>query len=100
MTPTTIRGTWKTTFLNEGTDERPLEVEFSGQVSGTSKTGEKRVSIAFKGETPYLFPANQKPYWLLKDGPNRMTIHVPIFEVFGRNSNQVMCELREVDPAR
>jgi hypothetical protein len=100
FTPTTIRGTWRTTFLNEGTDERPLEVEFSGQVSGTSKTGEKRISIAFKGETPYLFPANQKPYWLLKDGPNGMTIHVPIFEVFGRNSNQVMCELREVDPAR
>jgi hypothetical protein len=100
LTPTTIRGTWKTSFLHEGADERPLVVEFSGQVSGTSKAGEKRVSIAFKGETPYLFPANQKPYWLLKDGPSGMSIHVPVFEVFGRNSNQVMYELREVDLAK
>jgi hypothetical protein len=96
LTPTTIRGTWKTTYIPEQADERPLVVEFSGQVTGTSKTSETRLSITFKGETPYLFPDNQKPYWLLKEGLSGISIRVPVFEVVGRNSNQVMCELREI----
>lgn len=96
LTPTTIRGTWKTTYIPEQADERPLVVEFSGQVTGTSKASETRLSIAFKGEPPDLFPNNQKPYWLLKEGPSGINIRVPFFEVVGRNSNQVMCELREI----
>ena len=94
--PTSVQGIWKTSFLPAEPDEKPVISEFSGQVTGTTKSGEKRFSISFKGDVPYLFPVNQKPYWLIKDGPKGTSIRVTAFEVVGRNSEQVTWDLREV----
>ncbi len=97
LSPTGVKGVWKTVYLPVQPDEQPEIREFSGQITGTAKSGEKRFSITFKGDAPYLFPANQKPYWLIKDGPGGATIRVAAFEVVGRNSDQVTWNLREVE---
>lgn len=98
LSPTGVKGIWKTSSLPAAPDDKPEILEFSGQVTGTAKSGEKRFSITFKGDTPYLFPANQKPFWLLKEGPGGATIRVTAYEVFGRNSNQVTWDFKEVQP--
>lgn len=91
-----MSGVWTSSELTPDPDFPTEKVEFLGQVSGVEKSGDKKVRMSFKPE-PYMFPANQKPYWLLREGAAAgTTILVPTYRVFGRNSEKVLWEFREV----
>lgn len=97
ITPETVSGVWKSAPLTNDTDFERERIEFSGKILGADKGGTKKVLMSFKGgREPYLFPANQKPYWLLREGAAGTTIQVTAYRVFGRNSEKVVWEFREV----
>lgn len=98
ITPGRVSGMWTSSALTPDPAFPTEKVEFSGQVSGVEKNGDKKVLMSFKGgREPYMFPANQKPYWLLREGAAAgTTILVPAYRVFGRNSEKVVWEFREV----
>ena len=98
ITPTAVSGVWTSSSLTPNPDFPTEKVEFSGQVAGVEKNGDKKVLMSFKGgREPYMFPANQKPYWLLREGAAVGTkILVPAYRVFGRNSEKVLWEFREM----
>jgi len=46
LTATIMEGTWKSTYLSGEPEQRPEVIEFSGQITGTSKSHERASSLA------------------------------------------------------
>jgi hypothetical protein len=93
-----VRGVWTSTWSDGDERTRRQSVGFSGEISGSGKSGEKKVFVSFpKNDPPYMFPANKKPVWLIRESDASGTIiRVPAYLVFGRNSEEVIYEFHEV----
>ncbi len=91
-----VEGVWTGTSPDQP-DHQTTRVNFTGKILNGGSAGEKKVAVSFQGLEPYLFPANQKMYWFIRQGgKSGTTIRVPNYWVYGRTTKQVVWEFREI----